>query len=323
MITILGTVIGYPLGMFVPMTAMPQRIAISHMFGALAATLVGVAEFYTLGNGAHVTRATMGALGFEVMFGALTITGSFMAFGKLQELLPSRPVTFRGQNVVSIALFAAAVGLFVWLVKTPANPRAFYAMVGLALVFGVSLVLPIGGADMPVVISLLNSCTGLAVAATGFSLREPADRLDRGLVMGLTGSALVLLLHAAVDSTFHEPALVILLVILGGLVHNLYMQARPQTVMWRHIVFSYHPLRAAYVIAAGLVVAVLALAAIFLVSQSRGDGLSLTPLATTVSAGGAGASKTAQPAAIQPTASATDTPIPPTFTNTVPVWLLA
>ena len=102
----LGTAIGYPLGVFVPMTAMPQRIAISHMFGAIAATLVGVAEFYHLGNGAAVPRATMAALGFEVLFGALTITGSFMAFGKLQELLPSRPLTFKGQNVVSIALFA-------------------------------------------------------------------------------------------------------------------------------------------------------------------------------------------------------------------------
>src|ERR687884_1767849 len=95
---LLGTVIGIPLGLFVPMTAMPQRIAISHMFGALAATLVGVAEFYTLGNGAEVSRGTMAALGFEVMFGSLTITGSFMAFGKLQELLPGVPITFKGQN---------------------------------------------------------------------------------------------------------------------------------------------------------------------------------------------------------------------------------
>src|SRR6266498_2726735 len=162
----LGTVIGYPLGVYVPMTAMPQRIAISHMFGAVAATLVGVAEYWRLGNGADVPRAEMAALGFEVLFGALTITGSFMAFGKLQELLPSRPLTFRGQNYVSLAMFTAAIALFVWLVTRPANPHAFYAMVALALVFGVSLVLPIGGADMPVVISLLNSYAGLAPAMT-------------------------------------------------------------------------------------------------------------------------------------------------------------
>ena len=152
------------------MTAMPQRIAISHMFGAVAATRVGVAEFHSLGQGAQVGRGQMAALGFEVLFGALTITGSFMAFGKLQELLPSRPVTFPGQNLVSIGMFAAAVALFAWLVVDPANPRAFYAMTALALLFGVSLVLPIGGADMPVVISLLNSYAGLASSATGFAI---------------------------------------------------------------------------------------------------------------------------------------------------------
>ncbi len=79
-----GAIVGYPLGQWVPMTAMPQRIAISHMFGAIAATLVGIAEFWTLGGGARVARPQMAALGFEVLFGALTITGSFMAFGKLQ-----------------------------------------------------------------------------------------------------------------------------------------------------------------------------------------------------------------------------------------------
>ena len=92
---ILGTVIGYPLGMFVPMTAMPQRIAISHMFGALAATLVGIAEYH--GYGGAVPRPTMAALGFEVLFG-FTVTGSFMAFGKLQEFITGRPVTTGGRT---------------------------------------------------------------------------------------------------------------------------------------------------------------------------------------------------------------------------------
>ena len=114
------------------------------------------------------------------------------------------------------------------------------------------------GVELGVVGLVLFLCgAGILAAEVRQLLRASADKIDRGLVMGLTGSALVLLLHAAVDSTFHEPALVILLVILGGLVHNLYMQARPDTVMWRRIVFSYHPLRAAYVIAAALVVAVL------------------------------------------------------------------
>jgi len=197
----LGTVIGYPLGVYVPMTAMPQRIAISHMFGAVAATLVGVAEYWRLGNGADVPRAEMAALGFEVLFGALTITGSFMAFGKLQELLPSRPLTFRGQNYVSLAMFTAAIALFVWLVTRPANPHAFYAMVALALVFGVSLVLPIGGADMPVVISLLNSYAGLASAATGFAIGNNV-LVIAGALDGASGFILSIIMSRAMNRSF-------------------------------------------------------------------------------------------------------------------------
>jgi H+-translocating NAD(P) transhydrogenase subunit beta len=197
----LGTVIGYPLGVYVPMTAMPQRIAISHMFGAVAATLVGVAEFYSLGQGAQVGRAQMAALGFEVLFGALTITGSFMAFGKLQELLPSRPVTFPGQNFLSIGMFGAAVALFVWLLVQPANPHAFYSMVGLALLFGVSLVLPIGGADMPVVISLLNSYAGLASAATGFAIGNNV-LIIAGALDGASGFILSIVMSRAMNRSF-------------------------------------------------------------------------------------------------------------------------
>jgi H+-translocating NAD(P) transhydrogenase subunit beta len=197
----LGTVIGYPLGVYVPMTAMPQRIAISHMFGAVAATLVGVAEFYSLRQGADVGRAQMAALGFEVLFGALTITGSFMAFGKLQELLPSRPVTFPGQNVLSLAMFAGAVGLFVWLLVEPANPPAFYAMVALALLFGVSLVLPIGGADMPVVISLLNSYAGLASSATGFAIGNNV-LIIAGALDGASGFILSIVMSRAMNRSF-------------------------------------------------------------------------------------------------------------------------
>jgi H+-translocating NAD(P) transhydrogenase subunit beta len=197
----LGSVIGYPLGVYVPMTAMPQRIAISHMFGAIAATLVGVAEFYARGNGAQVARAQMAALGFEVLFGALTITGSFMAFGKLQELLPSRPVTFPGQNVVSLGMFAAAIVLFVRLVVDPGHPAAFYAMVGLALAFGVSLVLPIGGADMPVVISLLNSYAGLASSATGFAIGNNV-LIIAGALDGASGFILSIIMSRAMNRSF-------------------------------------------------------------------------------------------------------------------------
>src|SRR5690349_4067294 len=140
---IVGTLIGYPLGQFVPMTAMPQRIAFSHMFGALAATLVGIAEFYHSWHSidgapvAGMPRPKMAALGFEVLFGALTITGSFMAFGKLQEFITGRPVTYRGQNAANLALFATAVACFGYLVYDPASAVVFYAMVGIALAIGV------------------------------------------------------------------------------------------------------------------------------------------------------------------------------------------
>ena len=116
----------------------------------------------------------MAALGFEVMFGSLTITGSLMAFGKLQELLPSAPITYKFQNASNIGLFVLAVLLFAYLVLTPSDAVShtlvFYLMVFVGLAVGVLIVIPIGGADMPVVISLLNSYAGLASSATGFAL---------------------------------------------------------------------------------------------------------------------------------------------------------
>src|SRR5690606_33368358 len=115
-------------------------------------------------------RGMMGALAFEVLFGALTVSGSFIAFGKLQELLPGRPLTFRGQNVVNVTLFAGAVALGAWVVAHPEAAWAFYSLVGLSFVIGFSMVLPIGGADMPVVVSLLSSYAGLAASATGFAI---------------------------------------------------------------------------------------------------------------------------------------------------------
>ena len=118
----------------------------------------------------------MAALGFEVIFGALTVTGSFMAFAKLQELIPGRPITYRGQNVVNIALFVVTLGVFVYLIFHPERRAVFYVMVGLALLCGILMVLPIGGADMPVVISLLNSYAGLA--SVGHRLRHREQRAD-------------------------------------------------------------------------------------------------------------------------------------------------
>ena len=194
-----GTVVGIPLGFMVPMTAMPQRIAISHMFGALAATLVGVVEYREAAG--HIDTMRMGALGFEVLFGALTVTGSFMAFGKLQELVPSRPVTYPGQNAVNIALFAGTLGLLVWVVLHPLAGALFYTMIALALVIGISMVLPIGGADMPVVISLLNSYAGLASSATGFAIGNNV-LIIAGALDGASGFLLSVLMSKAMNRSF-------------------------------------------------------------------------------------------------------------------------
>jgi len=199
---VLGSILGYPLGVYVPMTAMPQRIAISHVFGALAATLVGIAEYYThLHDGSGIESAKMAAIGFEVLFGALTVTGSFMAFGKLQEFIPGRPLTYPGQNFVNLAIFAAAVGIFGYLIVHPEAQHLFYVMLGLAFLFGIFLVLPIGGADMPVVISLMNSYAGLASSATGFAIGNNV-LIIAGALDGASGFILSIIMSKAMNRSF-------------------------------------------------------------------------------------------------------------------------
>lgn len=197
-----GTIIGYPLGMWVPMTAMPQRIAISHMFGAMAATFVGVAEYYTVYHEHHgmILPSRMAALGFEVLFGSLTITGSFMACGKLQGFITGKPITYRGQNAVNLSIFFVAVVLFIASIFHP-SPVYFYTMIGLATLFGLLMVVPIGGADMPVVISLLNSYAGLASAATGFAIGNSV-LIIAGALDGGSGFLLSILMSKAMNRSF-------------------------------------------------------------------------------------------------------------------------
>ncbi|MHB1558900.1 MAG: NAD(P)(+) transhydrogenase (Re/Si-specific) subunit beta, partial [Isosphaeraceae bacterium] len=163
---VLGSIIGVRLGM-VPMTAVPQRTALSHAFGALCVTLVGAAEYYL--NQPEVPPFLMSVLSMEVILGSLTFTGSLMAAGKLQEILPQRPITYRGQNLVNLGVLAVAVVAAGFLVRNPANPVLFPAIIVLSLAFGVMMIVPIGGADMPTVISLLNSYAGLSASAMGFA----------------------------------------------------------------------------------------------------------------------------------------------------------
>jgi proton-translocating NAD(P)+ transhydrogenase subunit beta len=195
----IGTLIGIPMGMWIPMTKMPERIALSHSFGGLAVALVGVVEY--IRHGGHLGRFQMGATGFEVLLGALTFTGSLMAFGKLQGLLPGRPLTFAGQNTITVGALVAAAAMVVYLVFVPEQAAVFHALYSLAFLLGILLVLPIGGADMPVVICLLNSYAGLAASASGFALNNNV-LIICGALDGGSGFILAILMSKAMNRSF-------------------------------------------------------------------------------------------------------------------------
>ena len=195
---VLGSGIGVPLGM-VQMTAVPQRTALSHAFGALCVTLVGTAEFY-LGT-QNASKFGMSVLCMEVILGGLTFTGSLMAAGKLQEVLPQRPITYKGQNFVNFLLFAVAIGSAVYLVLHPQTQQLFPLIVGISLLFGILLVIPIGGADMPTVISLLNSYAGLSAAAMGFVLNSKL-LIIAGALDGSSGLILSVIMSKAMNRSF-------------------------------------------------------------------------------------------------------------------------
>ena len=192
----IGSVVGLAMGFWVPMTAMPQRTALSHAFGAFAAALVGISEYFK--HQGHLEPVMMGALGFEVMLGSLTTTGSLLAFAKLQGLVRGTPMTYKGQNVFNMALLAVTVGIFIYLIAMPGSMPLFFTMVGLAFIFGLLLVMPIGSADMPVVMSLLNSYAGLASAATGFVLSNKV-LIIAGTLDGFSGFILSILMCRAMN----------------------------------------------------------------------------------------------------------------------------
>jgi len=203
----LGFVVGVPLSR-VPLTAVPQRTALSHAFGGLAAGLVGTAKYYLwLGEGSeNLTAFRMVAIIAEVILGYLTFTGSLMAAGKLQELklIPQRPVTYPFQNVINIGLLALAAVLGVALVLEPSAPWApmvFPAIIGLALLFGVLLIIPIGGADMPTVIAILNSYAGLSAVAMGFVLDNKL-LITAGALDGSSGLILSIVMCRAMNRSF-------------------------------------------------------------------------------------------------------------------------
>jgi H+-translocating NAD(P) transhydrogenase subunit beta len=194
----IGAVIGVASARLVRMTAMPQMVALFNGVGGGAAALIAAAEFHRLApDPGALAGDTLAAIMFSALIGSVSFSGSLVAFGKLQELLPGRPLLFMGQQVVNGFVLAAA---FAFAVAGSATEDQVWMVLLLvaALLFGVMLVLPIGGADMPVVISFLNAFTGLAAASTGFVL-DNAALIIGGTLVGASGTMLTLLMSRAMN----------------------------------------------------------------------------------------------------------------------------
>jgi NAD(P) transhydrogenase subunit beta len=205
-VLVVGGLIGTVIGVFgarrVPMTAMPQMVAIFNGAGGGAAAVVAVSEFLTTTGegtgGALLPTIPMIATLLGAVIGSVSLTGSIVAFGKLQGFITARPVTYPGSRIVAGVLLAALLAIAVALAFLTNDTTLFLVFVGLALIAGVLIVMPIGGADMPVVISLLNSYTGIAVAATGFVLGNYA-LLIAGTLVGASGAILTQLMCRAMN----------------------------------------------------------------------------------------------------------------------------
>jgi len=192
----IGAAIGLVGARTVKMTAMPQMVALFNGVGGGAAALIAFSEFHVAGG--NVSNDEIVSIVLSSLIGSVSFAGSMVAFAKLQELLSGRPIVFRGQNVVDSAILLGAVGLGVALIAGLEEQWALVALIVLAVVFGVMFVLPIGGADMPVVISLLNAFTGLAASATGFVL-DSTVLIVAGMLVGASGTLLTLMMARAMN----------------------------------------------------------------------------------------------------------------------------
>ncbi len=183
----------------VKMTAMPQMVALFNGVGGGAAALIALAEFHNLlPEPGRVSEEETVSIVISGLIGSISFSGSLVAFAKLQELVSGRPIVYPGQQVVNAALVAVAAGLGLVLLFGPQEQVLLVALLLAALTFGVLFVLPIGGADMPVVISLLNACTGLAASATGFVLHSTV-LIVSGALVGASGTLLTLLMGRAMN----------------------------------------------------------------------------------------------------------------------------
>jgi H+-translocating NAD(P) transhydrogenase subunit beta len=198
---LVGAAIGTPMAIVMPMTAVPQRTALSHAFGGLAAALVGVAEYMEMSAHGHLTTFTTAALSMEMLLGFLTFTGSLFAFGKLQEIVTTKAVVYPGANLVSIGTLVTAIGSGVFLTVDPTSTMALYTLIASSLLFGVLLIIPIGGADMPTVIAILNAYAGLAASAMGFVLNNKL-LIVAGALDGTSGLILSIMMCKAMNRSF-------------------------------------------------------------------------------------------------------------------------
>ena len=192
---VIGTVVGLVGARTVRMTAMPQMVAIFNGVGGGAAALVALAEWH---NAVELGSDETVSIVLSALIGSISFAGSAVAFAKLQELVSGRPIVFPGQNVVNVLVLLGAAALGVAAIAGAEDQWLLYGLIGLALAFGVMFVLPIGGADMPVVISLLNAFTGLAASATGFVL-DSTVLIVSGMLVGAAGTLLTLLMAKAMN----------------------------------------------------------------------------------------------------------------------------
>jgi NAD(P) transhydrogenase subunit beta len=193
----IGSIVGVVGARTVKMTAMPQMVALFNGVGGGAAALVALAEFH-VAEGGDLGSEEIVSIVLSALIGSISFSGSMIAFGKLQELISGRPIVFVGQNVVNVAILGGGAALGIALIAGWDEQWALIALIGLALLFGVMFVLPIGGADMPVVISLLNAFTGLAASATGFVLNSTL-LIVAGMLVGASGTLLTLLMAKAMN----------------------------------------------------------------------------------------------------------------------------
>jgi len=196
---ILGGLLGAIMALKMPMTAVPQRTAISHAFGSLAAALVGTAEYYQ--SVPDIDKFTMAVLSAEVILGYLTFTGSLIAFAKLQEIMSGRPFIYPGRRVISPIVFGSAVIIGIYLIFNPSSTSLFLIMATLSLLFGVLLVVAIGSADMPTVIAILNSFAGLSATGLGFILNNKL-LIVAGSLDGSSGLILAIMMCKAMNRSF-------------------------------------------------------------------------------------------------------------------------